>query len=104
MEAVFIEKKSGTLFHASSGTEQELDMFRSSFLSDDFRQTYGEPDVDFTDTYRVKRMNALRKSAYQAESDPLYMEWQYDQTETKAQIWRDKVTEIKTRYPLPESK
>ncbi|TPA69929.1 hypothetical protein [Vibrio parahaemolyticus] len=42
-----------------------------------------------------------RKYAYVLESDPLYMEWQYDQTPEKEQAWRDKVAEIKARYPLP---
>lgn len=43
----------------------------------------------------------LRQAAYRAESDQLYMEWQYDQTEESEQAWRDKVAEIKERYPLP---
>lgn len=42
-----------------------------------------------------------RRKAYLAESDPLYMEWKYDQTPEKEQAWRDKVAEIKARYPLP---
>jgi len=44
---------------------------------------------------------AQRQSAYRLESDPLYMEWQYDQTEESEQAWRDKVAQIKGRYPLP---
>jgi len=44
---------------------------------------------------------ALRRAAYTVESDPLYMEWQYDQTPEAEQAWRDKVAEIKARYPLP---
>ncbi|WP_438461947.1 hypothetical protein [Marinomonas sp. PE14-40] len=43
-----------------------------------------------------------RKSAYAIESDPLYMEWQFDQTAESEQAWRDKVTEIKARYPLTD--
>ncbi|EJG1615110.1 hypothetical protein CFE14_RS15865 [Vibrio parahaemolyticus] len=42
-----------------------------------------------------------RKQAYAEESDPLFLEWQYDQTPEKEQAWRDKVAEIKARYPLP---
>ncbi|WP_262381926.1 hypothetical protein [Pseudomonas proteolytica] len=42
-----------------------------------------------------------RRLAYRTDSDPLYMEWQYDQTETKEKAWRAKVAEIKARYPLP---
>ncbi|MCS6160703.1 hypothetical protein [Shewanella baltica] len=41
-----------------------------------------------------------RKAAYREESDPLYMEWQYDQTSESEQHWRDKVVEIKQRYPV----
>lgn len=42
-----------------------------------------------------------RRVAYVAESDPLFLEWQYDQTVAAEQAWRDKVAEIKARYPLP---
>jgi hypothetical protein len=42
-----------------------------------------------------------REAAYKTESDPLYMEWQYDGTAEAEQKWRDKVAEIKERYPLP---
>lgn len=43
-----------------------------------------------------------RRAAYAAESDPLFLEYQYEQTDASEKIWRDKVAEIKTRYPLPE--
>ncbi|HAS6505786.1 TPA: hypothetical protein GRR52_23690 [Vibrio parahaemolyticus] len=46
-------------------------------------------------------VSEARRKAYLVESDPLYMEWQYDQTAEKEQAWRDKVAEIKARYPLP---
>ncbi|MDW1763135.1 hypothetical protein R7040_18215 [Vibrio sp. 1069] len=49
----------------------------------------------------IRRMTAARKAAYKAESDPLYMEWQYDQAPESEAAWRDKVAEIKARYPLP---
>ncbi|MCF2827065.1 MULTISPECIES: hypothetical protein [unclassified Pseudoalteromonas] len=52
----------------------------------------------------VSRLNLthnLRREAYKNESDPLYMEWQYDNTPESEQAWRDKVDEIKNRYPLP---
>jgi len=45
---------------------------------------------------------SLRQAAYKAESDPLYMEWQFDQTAESEQAWRDKVAEIKARYPLTD--
>nr|WP_330149735.1 hypothetical protein [Shewanella xiamenensis] len=41
-----------------------------------------------------------RKAAYREESDPLYMEWQYDLTPVSEQAWREKVLEIKQRYPI----
>lgn len=41
-----------------------------------------------------------RKSAYAAESDPLYMEWQFDGTAETEMAWRNKVREIKARFPL----
>lgn len=41
-----------------------------------------------------------REAAYKRESDPLYMEAQFDGTPESLQVWRDKVTEIKARYPL----
>ena len=47
-----------------------------------------------------EQMLLSRQIAYKTESDPLYMEWQFDQTLESEQAWRDKVAEIKTRYPL----
>lgn len=46
-------------------------------------------------------VHAQRQAAYRLESDPLFLEWQYDQTPESEQVWRDKVAEIKARYPLP---
>ena len=43
---------------------------------------------------------ARRHRAYVAESDPLFLEWQHDKTPTAEQTWRDKVAEIKLRYPV----
>ncbi|HGF5019714.1 TPA: hypothetical protein ACF31S_004087 [Vibrio parahaemolyticus] len=51
---------------------------------------------------RVVLAQKERKKAYVEESDPLFLEWQYDQTTEKEQVWRDKVAEIKARHPLPE--
>lgn len=41
-----------------------------------------------------------RRMAYATESDPLYMEWQFDGTDAAETAWRTKVLEIKARYPL----
>ena len=43
---------------------------------------------------------ARRQRAYVAESDTLFLEWQYDKTPAAEQTWRDKVAEIKLRYPV----
>ncbi|MCG9685129.1 hypothetical protein L1D31_21645 [Vibrio sp. Isolate23] len=53
------------------------------------------------DKVKVAQIQDKRQKAYKEESDPLYMEWQYDQTPESEQAWRDKVVEIKARYPLP---
>ena len=43
---------------------------------------------------------AHRHCAYVAESVPLFLEWQYNKTPEAEQAWRDKVAEIKARYPV----
>lgn len=50
---------------------------------------------------QLAEAQTARRVAYVAESDPLFLEWQYDQTPESEQAWRDKVAEIKARYPLP---
>ena len=41
-----------------------------------------------------------RKEAYARESDALFLEWQYDKTDESEKVWRDKVAEIKLRFPI----
>ena len=53
------------------------------------------------DTELLAHVQVQRQAAYRQESDPLYMEWQYDQTSESEQAWRQKVEEIKERFPLP---
>lgn len=43
---------------------------------------------------------SLRKEAYRAESDPLFLEWQYDLSSESEEAWRTKVKDIKLRYPI----
>ena len=43
---------------------------------------------------------ARRQRRYETESDPLYLEWQYDKTPESEQVWRDKVAEIKAQLPI----
>jgi hypothetical protein len=59
------------------------------------------PKPEPTFEQRLASTIAQREAAYKTESDPLYMEWQYDGTAEAEQKWRDKVAEIKQRYPLP---
>ncbi len=47
-----------------------------------------------------------RQAAYAKESDPLYIEWQYElasenpDADNYKQLWLDKVSNVKSRYPL----
>jgi hypothetical protein len=59
------------------------------------------PEEELELVYTGEEAREARQRAYSVESDLLYMEWQYDNTPEKEQAWRDKVTEIKARYPLP---
>lgn len=43
---------------------------------------------------------AHRQHAYVAESDPLFLERQYNKTAASEQAWRDKVEEIKLCHPV----
>ena len=45
---------------------------------------------------------AMRQRAYERESDPLFLEWQYDRTPEAEARWRSKVAEIKGRYPITQ--
>ena len=48
----------------------------------------------------IAKCRKAMKPRTNAESDPLCMEWQFDGTEEAEAKWRDKVTEIKARFPL----
>ncbi|MCF2856454.1 hypothetical protein L1286_03140 [Pseudoalteromonas sp. SMS1] len=66
--------------------------------------TANEIDLPINElTFEYSQGEALeaRRTAYIVESDPLFMEWQYDQTESSKQAWLDKVAEIKARFPFP---
>ncbi|HCG9411598.1 TPA: hypothetical protein NKA80_004389 [Vibrio parahaemolyticus] len=57
--------------------------------------------------YESKQNVELRQQAYKRESDPLYIEWQYElesgkpDADSYKEVWMSKVAEIKVRYPLP---
>ncbi|BCV49541.1 hypothetical protein [Shewanella algae] len=50
--------------------------------------------------FELSQNHEKRQKAYREESDHLFLEWQYDGTPEAEKIWRDKVAEIKSRYPL----
>lgn len=52
--------------------------------------------------FELKQNAKRREKAYRDESDRLFFEWQYDGTAEKEKAWRDKVKEIKARFPLTE--
>ncbi len=59
--------------------------------------------------YELKQNVELRQQAYKRESDPLYIEWQYElesgnqDSDSYKEIWMNKVVEIKARYPLADA-
>ncbi|QTH70958.1 hypothetical protein [Pseudoalteromonas xiamenensis] len=101
MQVTLIETKSGIEFQTTSYSGNEKDLFEASLLTDEFLSKYGQPDVVVSTDCLESVMRDNRKRAYLKESDPLYMEWQFDQTDEAKQRWLAKVAEIKTRYPFP---
>lgn len=59
----------------------------------DMEKPFSEQDIDVSNS-----AIRLRAEAYRVESDPLYLEWQYDGTAESEQVWRNKVADIKARY------
>ena len=53
--------------------------------------------------FKLSQNVVKRQVAYKSESDLLYMEWQFDHTPEAEQTWRNKVAEIKARYPLTDN-
>ncbi|WPO44699.1 hypothetical protein [Pseudomonas sp. S1Bt23] len=50
----------------------------------------------------LENVLTARRALYTTEADPLFLEWQYDETPEKEKAWRDKVAQIKALYPLPD--
>lgn len=73
--------------------------------SEDFMKSIGMNDEQIESVLNQKKYELgagaikNREIAYKKESDPLFIEWQYDKTPESEQIWRDKVLEIKAMYP-----
>ncbi|AZF46507.1 MULTISPECIES: hypothetical protein [unclassified Pseudomonas] len=51
---------------------------------------------------KLEEAITARRTLYATQADPLFLEWQYDETPEKEKAWRDKVAEIKASYPLPD--
>ena len=49
----------------------------------------------------AEQIEAMRKTAYQDEADPLFFKWQRGESTESA--WLAKIAEIKARYPEPEA-
>lgn len=61
----------------------------------------GKIEIKSEDKEPINEVNLrLRKQAYKSESDPLFIESQYDKTDESEKAWRDKVEDIKNRYPI----
>ncbi|EKO3679171.1 hypothetical protein M3905_000853 [Vibrio metschnikovii] len=58
--------------------------------------------------YEAQQNVELRQQAYKRESDPLYIEWQFElesknpESDIYKQAWMDKVSEIKVKFPIPQ--
>ncbi|NRB23804.1 hypothetical protein [Shewanella sp.] len=56
--------------------------------------------------FESSQSTVKRRTAYAKESDPLYIEYQYElatenpDADNYKQLWLDKVSNIKSRYPL----
>jgi hypothetical protein len=48
---------------------------------------------------KAEEADNARKAAYASEADPLFFKSQ--RGEVTEQVWRDKIEEIKARYPKP---
>lgn len=74
--------------------------------SPDELKEIGVPDSVIQQAVSEQELSSVidaRMLAYKSESDPMFIEWQNDNTPEKEQAWRDKVAEIKARYPLPSA-
>ncbi|MYM61125.1 hypothetical protein GTG28_18000 [Vibrio sp. OCN044] len=80
--------KNGTEYHGMDESDAISQGIHKEYLAEKINHQYAE-------------IIESRRNDYVVESDQIYMEWQFDKTAEKEQQWRDKVAEIKARYPLP---
>ena len=89
----------GKEYWLADGSKHKITELGEELPDDALLEEPPKPEPTFDE--RLALAIAQREATYKAESDPLYMEWQYDKTDEAEQKWRDKVAEIKERYPLP---
>ncbi|MPY25188.1 hypothetical protein [Shewanella sp. YLB-07] len=77
----------------------------------EFMASLGMNDEQISSTlqqmeFESSQSTVKRQAAYAKESDPLYIEWQYElatenpDADSYKQLWLDKMSNIKSRYPL----
>ncbi|UUQ66343.1 hypothetical protein NLK61_06790 [Pseudomonas fuscovaginae UPB0736] len=95
----FIEK----LLVASGETLINVPADRSTLIALGFSAEHAdEICLENERAQKLENLVAARRTRYVSEADPLFLEWQYDQSPEKEKAWRDKVAEIKALYPLPD--
>lgn len=78
--------------------------------SEEFMQSLGMNAEQIDSVFRQQEYElndgaaSKRKAAYINESDPLFIEWQFDKAPESERAWRDKVLEIKARHPINGAK
>jgi hypothetical protein len=95
----YVVDNTGTDYWLADGSKHTITELGKALPEGALLEEPPKPEPTFEQ--RLASTIAQREAAYKTESDPLYMEWQYDQTDEAEQKWRDKVAEIKERYPLP---
>jgi hypothetical protein len=95
----YVVDNTGTEYWLADGSKHTITELGEELPEGALLEEPPKPEPTFEE--RLASTTAQRAAAYKSESDPLYMEWQYDDTAEAKQKWRDKVAEIKKRLPLP---
>lgn len=95
----YVVDNTGTDYWLADGSKHTITELGKALPEGALLEEPPKPEPTFEE--RLASIIAQREAAYKTESDPLYMEWQYDGTAEAEQKWRDKVAEIKERLPLP---
>lgn len=82
-------------------------LYEGSYHTDtsiDYLQSLGCSEETITAILDMKTVHdtqwiELRAAAYKRHSDPLFIEWQYDEDPAKGELWRAEVLRIKEKYP-----